>query len=143
MWIFTVYGFYSISAKQGSPRVFIRARDKQHLLNLKARVKDWIGKCPVITTPNRDYGYRLSVPKDVWVEIAANLAEEQTWDNFKSECTRRFGTRDPYIAALHEVWYRMSQLQPYGWWNLWERNKRQKLTAKEQLEFDRLFAHVE
>ena len=68
----------------------IRARVRKHLTNLQ-RLFPSLAGVKILALPGRDYGYRLIVPKDVWVEVLKGLAEEQTWSNFKDE------------AAAHEA----------------------------------------
>jgi hypothetical protein len=66
----------------------------------------------ILTLPGRDCGFRLIVPKPVWVEILKELAEEQTWSNFKNEAAKCQGqTGADYTRALHDVWEFMYGLQ--------------------------------
>lgn len=89
----------------------IRARVRKHLSNLQRRfpaLKD----SRILSQPGRDYRFRLIVPKAIWVAVLREMAEEQTWSNFKNEVAARkaqFGAA--YIAKLHNVWWEMSQLQ--------------------------------
>ncbi len=117
MWLFTRYGFYSIAcaSKQDgsidSDTIMIRARDIDHLKRLQKRFQT-IGDAEIVTLPNRDYRYRLMVPKDVWTMIVAELAQEQEWANFKNEAARFQGHPGSHYAhALHEVWRVMHDLQ--------------------------------
>lgn len=108
MWLFTVYGFFSVSWSGG--RVSIRARDRQHLETLMRRFSFLTGT--VVRTPNRDYRYRLVVTRAVWEKVAAGLASELNWDNFKDEAKVRRGKADSnYIAMLHKVWYEAFRYQ--------------------------------
>jgi hypothetical protein len=69
----------------------------------------------VVTLPHRDYRYRLTVPKRVWTDIVAQLAEEQIWSNFKDEVDRFQGAEGlEYVDALHETWALMRKLQHSG-----------------------------
>jgi hypothetical protein len=117
MWIFSIYGFYSIacaSKPDGSldrETVMVRARRKDHLQNLQARFPA-LACSEIIFPPNRDYGYRLIAPKSVWVAALQELAEEQEWSNFKNEVAKRQGqTGTAYTRALHMVWEIMYRLQ--------------------------------
>jgi hypothetical protein len=117
MWLFTRYGFYSIacaSKPNGSPdarTVMVRARCSAHLQDLKKRFPTIAG-AEIVTLPNRDYRYRLLVPKNVWAGLVAELASEQEWSNFKNEVERFQGTvGSDYSAALHRVWSIMFSLQ--------------------------------
>jgi hypothetical protein len=117
MWLFTRYGFYSIACARkpdGSidrEQVMIRARRIAHLENLQARFPA-LSAAEVLTLPNRDYGYRVIVPKGLWAGFASELAQEQEWSNSKCEAEKRQGEAGvDYIRALHNVWHVMSTLQ--------------------------------
>ena len=117
MWIFTRYGFYSVacaSRPDGSldkETVMVRGRSKDHLRNLRDRFPA-IADAEIVTMADRDYRYRLIVPKRVWVPILAELGEEQDWSNFKNEAAAYQGTNgDSYSRALHDVWGIMYRMQ--------------------------------
>lgn len=118
MWVFSIYGFYSIACadKPGTKEidpdtVMVRARCKDHLQNLQKRFPA-LGSSEILSPPNRDYGYRMIVPKSVWVAALQELAEEQAWSNFKSEVVKRQGQDGAaYTSALHKVWEIMYGLQ--------------------------------
>jgi hypothetical protein len=117
MWIFTRYGFYSIacaSHPNGSldpQTLMVRARRVSHLKSLQKRFPVIAG-AEIMTLPNRDYRYRLIVPKAVWAGISAELVQEQEWSNFKSEVARnQAAVGSDYVHALHRVWSVMSALQ--------------------------------
>jgi hypothetical protein len=115
VWTFSIYGFFSIacaSKPDGSldrDTVMVRARCKGHLRNLQKRFAA-LASAEIATMPNRDYRYRLIVPKSVWVATLAEMAEEQTWSNFKNEVAR-FNGRNAYERALHQVWETMYGVQ--------------------------------
>jgi hypothetical protein len=96
MWCFTRYGFLSVAcaqAKDGSidsQTVMVRARRADHLRNLQARFPA-LAVAEIVTLPNRDYRYRLVVPKRVWVAALAEMAEEQEWSNFKQQVAEHQG----------------------------------------------------
>jgi hypothetical protein len=117
MWIFSIYGFYSIacaSKPDGSldrDTVMIRARSKEHLQSLQKRFPA-LGSLKIVSPPNRDYGYRLIVLKSIWIAALQEMAEEQQWSNFKSEVAKRQGQDGAaYTSALHKVWEIMYGLQ--------------------------------
>src|ERR1019366_1120950 len=121
MWIFPRWGFYSIACadKPGTTEidpdtVMVRARVKKHLTNLLQQFPSF-GDTKILALPGRDYEFRLIVPKAVWVEVLKELAEEQTWANFKSEAAaRKADTGTAYVNKLHAVWWEMLQLQEPG-----------------------------
>ena len=124
MWLFTRYGFYSIacaSKPDGSmdfSTVMIRARSADHLNNLQQRFPS-LASAELLTWDDRDYRYRLIVPKAVWAAVAGEIAQEQEWSNFKNEAARYQGrSGSGYVHALHEVWNVMYGLQE-------KRNRRQ------------------
>lgn len=117
MWIFTRYGFYSVacaSKPDGSldkETVMVRGRRKDHLHNLRNHFPA-IAAAEIVTMADRDYRYRMIVPKSVWGPILAEMAEEQEWSNFKNEVAAHQGAEGaPYAAALHDVWGIMYRLQ--------------------------------
>lgn len=80
-------------------------------MNLQRRFPA-LADAKILTLPGRDYGFRLIVPKAVWVEALKEMAEEQTWSNFKTEAAKNIGqTGADYTRALHDVWEIMYGLQ--------------------------------
>jgi hypothetical protein len=119
MWIFTRYGFYSIavankSDQPGAPPdaslLMIRARSRAHIENLRARFAELRGT-EIQVWPHRDYNFRILVAKEIWVQVIAELAREQTWSNFKNQVATSMPGDHNYNDALHEVWRLMSALQ--------------------------------
>jgi hypothetical protein len=127
MWIFTIYGFYSIACadKPGRGRkidpetVMVRARVRQHLKNLQNRFRKSktlrsIARTSIEETRLTDYRYRLILPKAVWVQALGELAMEQTWSNFKNEAhdfERKNDQSPDYVDALHDIWAIMHRVQ--------------------------------
>lgn len=117
MWIFSRYGFYSIACGSkadgsvDSQTMMVRARRADHLRELKSRFPA-LAELELIALRNRDYRYRIIVPKPVWMTVLAGLAEEQEWSNFKQEVAAQNRKNDAdYIHALHAVWKLMLNLQ--------------------------------
>jgi len=103
MWLFTRYGFFSVSCPDWDrDKLQVRARCKRHLAELQNRFPHLV-PFPIRESPNNDYRYRMIVPNDVWVETVSMLAKEQTWSNFKTEAAR-FQNDKAYDHALHEIW---------------------------------------
>jgi len=122
MWIFTKHGFFSAvcarkgNGKHGQPvdpdRIMVRARLRSHLKALKERFDDLLGDCEIQESAGTDYAFRLFVPKTVWIQVLAGLAEETDYDNFKSEVARHQGKAGvAYEHSLHGVWSVMQKLQ--------------------------------
>jgi hypothetical protein len=125
MWVFTIYGFYSIACADQAGRgrkidpdtIMVRARTKQHLQNLKERFVFMLvdGTFAIEDRKDTDYRFRILMPKATWVKMLIVLAEEQTWRNFKDEASktaRLNGWSHKYVDALHKVWDIMHSLQP-------------------------------
>jgi hypothetical protein len=117
MWLFTIYGFFSVacaSKPDGSldrDTLMIRARRSDHLRKLQKRFPS-LPKAKIITLTGRDYRYRIIVPKNIWVAALTQLAEEHAWSNFKRQVAKHQGTGGAdYIGALHEVWEVMNRFQ--------------------------------
>ena len=117
MWIFTKYGFYSIACANkpdgslDTETVMVRARRIAHLRTLQKRFAA-LAHGEILTWPNRDYRYRLILPKASWVAIIGELAQEQEWSNFKNEAAKYQGTSGKdYVRALHDVWSVMNRVQ--------------------------------
>lgn len=109
MWIFTKYGFFSVSCSQRDSEMFeIRARNRNHLLNLINRFQ--LPTEPS-ESPKRDYGFRIVISKSLWLEILICMANEQRWSNFKKECQDSLLTDSQYIVALHKIWATMFEYQ--------------------------------
>lgn len=122
MWLFTKYGFFSVvcarqgDGKYGRPvdtgRMMVRARAAEHLENLLKRFPDELGNCEIVITKDTDYACRLFVDKAAWVTVAAALAEECDYDNFKSAVKHHLGPNGAeYEHRLHQVWDVMHKMQ--------------------------------
>jgi pyocin large subunit-like protein len=91
--------------------VMVRARVRKHLANLTSRFAS-LADAKILALPGHDYGFRLIVPKAIWVEVLKEMAEEQTWSNFKNEAAARSAdTGSEYVNKLHAVWREMLRLQ--------------------------------
>jgi len=60
----------------------VRARCIAHLRSLLKRFPALAGG-EILELPNRDYRYRLIIPKASWTAIVGELAQEQEWSNFQ------------------------------------------------------------
>ena len=120
MWLFTRYGFFSVTnarqnrgrlgSKLDPTRLQVRARSEAHLKNLIKRFPQLRGY-RIIETPKADYLFRIIVRRKVWAGVAGELAVEITYPNFKNECVGRSELEDEYISTLHEVWGVANDLQ--------------------------------
>lgn len=110
MWLMTRYGFFSVAVyKPGVATV--RARVRSHLEALCKRLT--IPASRIKKSSDRDYEFRLELNQHAWSLHLAELAEEQTWSNFKDEAAR-YGLKrctdltpgrvQRYTSFLHGVW---------------------------------------
>ena len=101
MWLFTRYGFYSVSVHD-KRQLAVRARAKKHLEQLRNRLP-FLKRYEILEDRWKDYRWRLVVPRNVWLDALMTLAVEQHWSNFKKEAAR-FCPDKIYDEALHSVW---------------------------------------
>ncbi len=111
MWIFTQDGFFSaVKASPNDPRnkvgpdaLAVRARRKQHLVNLKKRYPKLLGKAVVLRSDQTDYRWRLFVTRRAWSQVVAGLVLNLTYGNFKGSIPNFPGAAE-YRNRLHDVW---------------------------------------
>jgi hypothetical protein len=104
LWIFTTYGFFSLTQSTFQPGfIQIRARDDRDLEELREK-HGLRGK--IIETRNSDYAWRILVRP----ATAARILSEETlsidYSNFKNATTERQHSR-----PLMQVWSAMMQVQ--------------------------------
>lgn len=118
MWLFTRFGFFSAvcARKDGGKSkeidtelMMVRARNKQHLVNLQEAFPCLVDT-PIKISAGTDYHCRMIVPKTIWLGVVVELVVEQDYGNFKSECAR---TADDgaYLSVLHRIWGAAMSLQ--------------------------------
>jgi hypothetical protein len=117
MWLFTRYGFFSTACAQAAAftpdpnLISVRARRKEHLENLRKRFPA-LQDGEIQESSGHDYRYRLTVAKSAWVDVVADLAEEQTWSYFKDEAAAHLKAGESeYLRLLDEVGALTKRLQ--------------------------------
>jgi len=109
MWLFTRYGFFSVAVFRDL--VVLRARKRLHLGNLRRRFRARIGRRRIAETRLKDYRWRLTLDMGAWLGLLAEIAGEQTWDNFKREAAA-YGVADgDYLGLLHDLWVELARYQ--------------------------------
>lgn len=74
MWLFTHYGFFSVSCPTwDKEKLQVRARARKHLVALQTRFPH-LAPFLIQESSDADYRYRIVIPKDVWVETISMLA---------------------------------------------------------------------
>lgn len=115
MWLFTRHGFYSITRSREEPdKLQIRARDRQHLVELKLLLRteegtDMLG--PILETPAADYGYRIMADAETVQIVQARLCDDIQYFNFKNAAHAQPRHDGLYGRALSRVWSIMYRLQ--------------------------------
>jgi len=116
MWLFTSYGMYSAvcarqgTGKKGEPidteRMMVRARDRDHLENLKLLFPDELQDVEIVESKYNDYRFRLFVDKKVWALLVATLVMCEDYDNFKGSIDRTLPKEQagPYHGTCTRVW---------------------------------------
>lgn len=110
MWIFTQYGFFSVTqTPDRKDLIQIRARSRKHLENLK-KAFPILERSPVVQTPDADYRFRVICKRWRWEKLAQELAAGIDYDNFKGKVMSAGWARD-MIGELHDIWHVMHAFQ--------------------------------
>lgn len=110
MWIYTIYGFFSVTQTTLDPEAIqIRARAKNHLLNLKNACKP-LAKAKITASDVNDYRFRMIVSRPVWEAVGDQLTRSLDYSNFKGEVQRAGFARD-MLDELHRIWSIMFAFQ--------------------------------
>lgn len=134
MWLFTQRGFYSIVEDRQKPgNLLVRSRHKKDLANLLPLVSvkgepKWI----IISTPDADYPYRLSLPRELVKHAAMQLAGEIDYGNFK-DTIHKTPDQSGKNRAYMEIWAAMRRAQmnfPNGIDNLCDESEDQWSPAR-------------
>lgn len=125
MWIFTKYGFYSVTKSPVEKgKMQIRARTREDLENIQIFFQDKLrtGAPVIIETNSADYRWRVVVSRSDWVKLAAELARDVEYENFKNTIADR-RRHDLYLR----VWGVMRGLQTNpeerrqtSLWDMWD-----------------------
>ncbi len=105
MWLFTNTGF--VSAVSNGKDLMVRARDKESLMPIAESAKT-----EIISTPQNDYPYRLIVTHDFFAKWVAQMAQDITYKNFKSEVAATRGYE--FAHPLMKVWSAMHEVEDSG-----------------------------
>lgn len=109
MWLVTTRGFYSaVEDHEHLGNVLVRARVRE---DLEALV-DLIPSLEVHETPERDYRFRASVPREAWANAVAELAREIDYPNFKNAVAELQGSDRAHVYS--GVWGTLLGLQEGG-----------------------------
>lgn len=120
MWIFTPRGVISVVAQRRRDTreypLVVRARSKDTIewvrgegIDAGVRLSGYSERTlpEVLVTPDRDYQYRLLMPRDVMAEMLGRWAEDLTYTNFKEV------SDDGLQELYHDVWNRVAEEYDY------------------------------
>ena len=106
MWLLTTRGFYSVVEHGDDPSLLlVCARLEEDLLALRdlaPGIDPWYD-------PDADYPWRAELPRDEWAIVAATLAREIDYGNFKHEIAELQGRQRAYVYA--GVWETLRELE--------------------------------
>lgn len=106
MWLITTRGFFSVVAhRHDAACVLVRARVRSDLESLEELVPG-LG---IEHTPRADYEWRAVLPLSEWERVAAVLANEIDYPNFKNAVDAHQGTARAALYA--EIWLTLRELQ--------------------------------
>lgn len=106
MWLFSTQGFYSVVAHRDDPDlVLVRCRTEADIEALRRQIPE----LEPFEDASADYRWRAIVPRHVWRDAMATLADEIDYGNFKSMVAQR---QSRERAALYgELWWKLRPLQ--------------------------------
>ena len=108
MWIINTDGFYSVVAIDEEPeQLLVRTRTKGDAKRFAVRCAPRLGYEPTIfKTPERDYAFRMVVPRAVVGRIMGEAIDQIDYDNFKDAVAKRRGwDREAVYASVWTVLY--------------------------------------
>jgi hypothetical protein len=109
MWVLTTRGFFSVVAhRDDASLVLVRARVEDDLLALRdlaPGLEPW-------RDGGTDYPWRAELPRDEWSRVAAALAAEIDYDNFKNAIADRQGYDRAHVYS--DVWAVLRRLEGLG-----------------------------
>lgn len=104
MWIFSKYGFYSITEVPGKTGLYqIRSRNEVDLINL---LKECHLKKEIVKKKNSDYEFRIYVKHSELIIITKILTLSIDYDNFK-DVVSTIPNQQKKLSAYHEIWFTM------------------------------------
>lgn len=106
MWIFTVFGFFSVTQVKDKPGTLqIRARVREDLDNLRSKYLPSLSE--TIQLPGRDYPYRGYASNDDVALAISRAILDINFDNFKNEVIHTQGLpRELLYAKVWSVMYK-------------------------------------
>lgn len=123
MWLFTRWGFYSITcARQGDDAstgneidahsLVIEAFNEQHLTALKSHLPDLIGNCLIKEVAESEFRFHMIVDKNIWSQVMLSLSQELNYDDFREEMVQKHSMDDPaYLKVITDIEQFVAKIQ--------------------------------
>lgn len=81
----------------------LRARNINHLIQVR-RAFNAIENCPLITSTDSDYPYRIIITRRQAEQLVQWLVADIDFDNFKNAVGAKHGHNSVYVECLLYVW---------------------------------------
>ncbi|MEJ7784664.1 MAG: hypothetical protein WKF96_07660 [Solirubrobacteraceae bacterium] len=108
MWLLTPSGFLSIVRDTRTDgHVLVRARTREDIEAIAQRLAP--DEPEIVHTPERDYAFRISIPRETWAAVAGELASEIDYPNFKDRVAEVQGNERARLYG--EVWATLREMQ--------------------------------
>lgn len=105
MWIFTSTSFLSIvEHTEDSGLLHVRAR-------FRGDIEELFPNADVIETPNHDYRFRTSLPRERVAEALTRVVKAIDYDNFKNSVHETM-RKDAYIRVWETMWNAQQAANP-------------------------------
>ena len=95
MWVFTEIGFFSaVATPDDTNTIMVRGRVRNDLERLKEALGNLGQEVPeILQWENRDYPYRVLLPRQSWSKLMEQLADGICYSNFKSQVAATDGSK--------------------------------------------------
>ena len=116
MWLFLPQGFFSVSSPKHEPDLIqVRARKEEHIRALAEHIRFPIADSGLVIEdkPERDYQYRIYLPKDVFQKWMSEYVDKIDYYNFKPEAVKATGRE--YGDLLVKIWWDLFELFGDNW----------------------------
>jgi len=100
MWLYTIYGFYSVVQKSGDTELTIRARVRADLERLKIHYFPLLSE--ITESDDSDYRFRAKATHIAFANALYRIVQDIEYDNFKNAVATRQGTERAEI--YNSVW---------------------------------------
>jgi len=101
MWIFSTLGFYSVvQEREDKECVRVSASCQRDLERLLALKPEDTALLKIIHLSAADQAYQVTMTKELWAKLSADLFNDITYTDFEKKCQRVFPSEYSRIGAL-------------------------------------------